>query len=92
MEQWVTQYWAHYGVVGLFPVWFASTAVVNTLARFNTPQGWIDFADKIPALHAALTLIRGWGVDPVALLEAIEVYNQKKQAAAAAKLAKKRSV
>lgn len=78
MEQWVTDYWNHYGAIGLFPVWFALTAVINLVTRVSTPQGIVTAGDKIPAVHAILTLIRGWGIDPIALLEAAEVYAQKK--------------
>lgn len=79
MEAWILNYWHQHGVVGVIAAWCVATAVINLLTRVNTPAGWVTWADKTPALHGVLTLVRGWGVDPVALLEALEVYAQKKQ-------------
>ena len=81
IEELVRAYWQHHGVVGVLAAWVVVSASLNLLFRLKNPKAWVEWADANPKLHILVGMVKGWGVDPVAALEALQVYSQKKAAA-----------
>lgn len=86
MEQWLLDYWKQHGIVGALAAWVVLSSVLNVLFRLKTPAEWIKFAEANPKVNGVVKLIRGWGVDPAAALEAMQVYSQRKAELAAERL------
>lgn len=85
IQEVVTNYWQQHGVVGVLAAWVVLSGVLNLLFRLKSPADWVVWADANPKLKMIVDLVRGWGVDPVAALEALQVYAQKKAEAEEAK-------
>lgn len=47
------------------------TGLVNVATRLKSREQWIALADSKPRLHAALTLLRAIGIDPVQAWDAV---------------------
>lgn len=45
--------------------WIVASAAWNALLRFDTPEGWVAWADAHPTLAQVTKIVRAFGVDPV---------------------------
>lgn len=84
MQEAITQYWRSHGWVGVIAGWAVFSTVINMVFRLQSAESWVKMAEKSPKAAAAVKAIRGAGVDPVAVIVALQKYfdekanNQKK--------------
>jgi len=67
----IMQFWEEHGVMVLATLWLVLSAVINSLLRTRTPEGWVELGMNYPRLAAVIKFLRAIGVDPVKAVKAI---------------------